>query len=135
MKKITSVSELRNEISLLEKKKKDDAVLLKKEIHLVFESLKPVNLVKSTFNELTASPEIKGNILNVALGHVTGYLSKKIIVGATRNPLKKLFGAVLQIGVAKIVTKNSEGIKSTGLNFIKKIFNKKPEQFSAAEEK
>lgn len=135
MKKITSVTELRNEISLLEKKKKDDAVLLKKEVHLVFENLKPVNLIKSTFNELTASPEIKGNILNATLGYVTGYLSKKIIVGTTRNPFKKLFGAILQIGVTKIVTKNSESIKSTGLNFIKKVFNKRPEQFSEAEEK
>lgn len=135
MKKIISVKELRNEIASLEKKKKDDALLLKKEVHLVFESLKPANLVKSTFNELTASPEIKGNILNATLGYVTGYLSKKIIVGTTRNPFKKLFGTILQIGVAKIVTKNSEGIKSTGLNFIKKVFNKRSERFSEAEEK
>jgi hypothetical protein len=134
MKKITSVTELRNEIKLLEKKKKDDVVLLKKEIHLVFESLKPANLIKSTFNEITSSPEIKGNIINEALGYATGYLSKKIIIGNTRNPFKKIFGTILQIGVAKIVTKNSEGIKSTGLNFIKKVFNKRSEQLSEAEE-
>ncbi len=123
MQKITSTIELKNAISLLEQKRTGEGNLIKQELHDVYESLKPVNLIKNTFNEFTAMPEFKDNVLNATLGLVAGYIAKTVMVRSTHNPFKKLFGIVLEIGVAKIVAKNSEGIKSTGLHLIKKIFS------------
>jgi len=125
MQKITTAGELKAAILLLEKEQANKAILLKKEFNIAFDSLKPVNLIKNTFNELTASPEFKGNFINTTLGLAAGYLSKKVIIGNTINPLKGIAGTILQLVVSKIVTKNSNTIKSTGMNFFNKIFKKK----------
>lgn len=125
MQKITSVVELRNAISLLEKKKADDSLILKQDIHNALESLKPVNIIKSTFTDLASSQEVRDNILSTALGMTAGFLSKRLIVGATNNPFKKMFGSIIQMGISKIVSKKSEG---KGISFIKKIFNKRTEE-------
>jgi len=124
MHKITSATELKDAILLLEKKKADQSLLLKKEFNTAFESLKPINLIKNTFSELMASPDLKGNIINTGIGMAVGYLSKKAIVGRTHNPLKNIGGSILQMVVSKIVAKNTERIKTSGVDFLKKIFSK-----------
>jgi uncharacterized protein with beta-barrel porin domain len=113
MKKITSVSELREEIHLLEIKQAIETELLKEQFKITFDNLRPVNLIKNTISELTAGPDFKGNILNTTLSVAAGYLSKKIVVGSTHNPLKNIFGTLLQMGVTHLVSKNANKIKST----------------------
>jgi hypothetical protein len=125
MKKITSIAELREAIGLLEIKQVNEGRLLKEQFKNTYESLKPINLIKNTFNELTAAPDFKGNFLNTTLGLATGYFSKKVVIGATHNPLKQLFGTLLQIGVTSIVSKNTDRIKSTVLHLINNVSNKK----------
>lgn len=112
MKKITSVSELREEIHLLEIKQAIETELLKEQFKITFDNLRPVNLIKNTISELTAGPDFKGNILNTTLSVAAGYLSKKIVVGSTHNPLKNIFGTLLQMGVTHLVSKNANKIKS-----------------------
>lgn len=124
MQKITSVEELKVAISLLESKQKEQGQLLKQQFRLTYESLKPINLIKNAFKEATQSSNIKSNIVDVSLGLVSGYLSKGLLVRGSHNPLKKVLGAVLQMGVTNFVTKKSEIIKSTGASLLKKIFNK-----------
>ena len=58
-----------------------------------------------------------------------GYLSKKVTVGATHNPLKQLLGTLLQVGVTSLVSKNSEGIKSIAGTLIN-YFSRKNEKFA-----
>lgn len=125
MKKITSLAELKESIILLEIKQADEKALLKKQFMITYESIKPVNLIKHKFNDIITSPNLKENILNSAISLVAGYLSKKAIVGSTHNPLKQLFGTLLQVGVTGIVSKNTDGIKSTAMNLIGNIFRKK----------
>jgi hypothetical protein len=125
MEKIGSLIELKELIFLLEIKQENDKQLLKQEFKTTVESLRPVNLIKNTFSDLTTSPDFKGNLVDAAISIASGYLSKKIMVGSTHNPLKKLFGALLQVGVTSLVSKNTEGIKTTASHLIKKIFNKK----------
>ncbi|MGQ0826780.1 MAG: hypothetical protein ACT4ON_00140 [Bacteroidota bacterium] len=125
MQKITSVTELKDAILLLEKQKADQSLLLKQELSIAFESLKPVNLIKNTFNELMASPDLRGNIIDTGLGMAAGYISKKVIIGNSNTLLRKIGGSILQMVVSKLVSKNSENIKSTGMNLFKKIFAKK----------
>lgn len=128
MKKITSITELRESIALLEIKQSNEGALLKEQFNLTYESFRPINLIKNTLNELTKSPDLKGDLLNASLSLATGYLSKKIAVGSTHNPFKQLLGTLLQMGVTSIVSKNAEGIKSTVAQLINNIFNKKETQ-------
>ena len=125
MKKITSVIELRETILLLEIKLENERQLLKSQFEITYENLRPVNLIKSAFSELVTTPDLKGNILNAVISLAVGYLSKKVMVGSTHNPIKQLLGTLLQVGVTEFASKNTDGIKSIGQYLIKSIFNKK----------
>lgn len=125
MRKITSVSELKEEIFRLEIKQAHEARLLKEQFMITRESLKPANLIKSSINDLITSPDLKENILNTTLSLAAGYLSKKIIVGSSQNPFKQILGTLLQMGVTNIVSKNSDGIKSAAMNLINNFLSKK----------
>ncbi|OFY84196.1 MAG: hypothetical protein A3F72_14300 [Bacteroidetes bacterium RIFCSPLOWO2_12_FULL_35_15] len=124
MRKITSTTELREAIFLLETKQANEARLLKEQFMITYESFKPVNLIKNSINELITSPQLKGNILNTTIGLAAGYLSKRVAVGSTHNPLKQLLGTFLQFGVTNIVSKNTDGIKSTVMSLISNFLNK-----------
>ncbi len=125
MQKITTAAELKTAIRELEYRQAHEWSSLKAEFLTTCESLKPVNLIKSTFNELTATPDLKGDMLNTTLSLAAGYLSRKVVAGTTNNPLKKLLGALLQIGVTNMVSKNSGGIKSETMYLINRIFSRK----------
>lgn len=125
MKKIANTTELNAAILFLENKQTEDGFLLKEQFKITYESLKPANLIRSTFKELIAAPDFKEDLLNTSLSLAVGYLSKKIAIGSTNNPFKQILGTILQMGVTSIVAKNSDGIKSTVLNLIHTLFAKK----------
>lgn len=112
MKKPNPTSQLQEKILLLEAKQQNDKVLLKEQFKLSFESLKPINLVKDAFNELTNLSGFDGNTLDTSLGIAAGYFSKKIVVGSSKNPFKKILGNLVQAGVTSYVVNNTDQIKS-----------------------
>jgi hypothetical protein len=103
---------------------------LKEQYELAFEKMKPLNLIKNTFKEMGASSTIKDELMNAALGLATGYLSKKIIVGSTHNPLKKLLGAVLETAIATATATNGDQLRKAGLSLFTHIFNKRSSRTS-----
>lgn len=127
MKQKNETDALNEAISLLENKRAEELKLLKEQLHLVSESLKPINLIKNTWHEVASSPEIKNNIVNNTIGLATGYLTKKVLFGASHNPVKKLIGTLLQFAVANVVSKHSDGIKSTGENLLHRFLKYRKE--------
>ena len=125
MQNITSAAELKDAIQLLEAEQSIKWQLLREELFLTYESLKPVNLLKNALKEISSTPYLIDNISGTAMGLLGGFLSKKIFVGASGNLIRKLFGSVLQIGVTNLVTQNSEIIKSVGQALIQHFFQKK----------
>jgi hypothetical protein len=125
MQTITSKIELKNAIRLLEEEQTFKGYLLKEQFFLTYESLKPVNLFKSTMSEVTSSPYLIENIINTTIGLATGYVSKKIVVGASGNIFRQLMGSILQYGVTNLVSKHPEGIKTIGQFIFQNIFSKK----------
>jgi hypothetical protein len=105
---------LNEAILILREKRSKDLVLLKEQLHEIYESVKPINLIKSTVQEFTASPELRANIVGNTLGLGMGFLAKKLLVGNSRRPLKRLLGTLIQYGVANIVSKHSDTILTTG---------------------
>lgn len=118
---------LNKAIEVLQKKKDIEFELLKEQFHITYESLKPINLIKSTLADVASSPELKNNVLNNLIGLTTGYISKKVLLGSSRNPIKILLGSLFQFAIAKVVSKHTESIKSTGENILFNILkiNKK----------
>jgi len=125
MKNIINLTELRREIESLRLKQGSDALALKEQAKITYESLKLVNLLKGVFNDLTSTPDFKDGLVNTSLGLGVGYLTKKVVLGATHNPLKQLMGVLLQSTVTNIVSKNGddlkEGVYKLIGNLIKKI--------------
>lgn len=126
MEKVTSTAELREIIRLLEIEKLHKLESLKAEANLVIQSLKPENIIKNSIQNVLNSSNLKENLINGAIGLVTGYLSKKILVGGgEHNPIKNILGNLIQFGIASLVSKNADEVKATGRDFIKSILSKK----------
>jgi hypothetical protein len=111
MKKIHQTEILKETIILMKMKQAEELVQLKDQYQYTIESLKPLNLIKNAFGLMTTSPEIKGNILNNIVGMTTGYLTKKVLLGSTHNPIKRILGTMLQFVITNLVTKHSEASK------------------------
>ena len=83
MQNITSVVELRHAIQILELEHEYKGQKLKEEFFQTFESFKPGNLLKGTLKDMVTSPFMIENIFINVVGMATGYLSKKIFIGAS----------------------------------------------------
>jgi hypothetical protein len=125
MENITSITELKKAIQLLEDEQAFHGELLKEQFFLTYESLKPLNLLKNTIKDVASSPWLIENILGTALSLTTGYVSKKIVIGTSGNIFRKLLGSVLQFGVTNAVAQNQDSIKSFGQLIYNKFFHKK----------
>lgn len=115
---------LKERIAFLEDRQVQQIVLLKQQAQVTYESIKPMNFLKDTIKDFTAQSDLKENIFDGIAGVTTGFLSKKLIVGTTNNPVKKLVGTLLQVGITALVTKNSSKIKAIGEVFLKHLFNR-----------
>lgn len=124
MEKITSTVQLLEAIKLLEIRQKEEELLLKEQFKITYESLKPVSLIKSTMKDLIAAPDLKTNLLSTTLSIVSGYVSKKIVMGKGKSPIKKIIGSLLQIGVTSLLSNKLEGVVSGVVNVIKNVAKK-----------
>jgi hypothetical protein len=125
MQNITSSTGLKDAIKLLEAEQEVKAQLLKEQLYLTYESLKPVNLLKHTLKEISSSPYLIENLSGTAVGLLSGFLSRKIFVGKSGNLIRKLVGSILQFGVTNIVAQNSDIIKSVSQAIFQYFLRKK----------
>jgi len=114
MENITTSAELKEAIQLLELEHTYKGQLLKEQLLIIHESLKPSNLIKSVISEVSSSPYLADNLLGATVGLATGYVSRIIAVGSSGNPFKKLLGTILQFGVTNVVAQHTDTIKSIG---------------------
>lgn len=127
MKTIHKAEDLKNAILELEAKKIVSEEALKKQFHDTVETFKPSNILKNTVSEVSASPQFKHNILNLALGLGAGYLTKKIAVGRKAGLFARTMGTALQFGVTSLVAKNKaneEKVSHKKGGLLKRIFSK-----------
>ena len=111
-------------VGLLKKKQAIELRLLKEQVHMVHESIKPINIIKNAFHQMTSAPEIKNDIIGSVIGLMSGYVSKKIFIGASHNPITKIIGTLLQIGITNVATNNADTIKSMGTKVAQFVLKK-----------
>jgi len=99
--------------------------LLKAQFYIVYDSLKPVNFLKSTLHDISSSPLLVDNIMSTTMGIASGFLTNRIFVGASGSLIRKLLGSVLQFGVTNVVAQHPESIKSLGELIMQFILRKK----------
>ena len=99
--------------------------LLKEQFFVIFESLKPVNLIKSTLSEITSSPYLIDNMVGAFVSMIGGFISKIIAVGRLHNLIRKITGPVLQFGITNVVAQHQDILKSITDMPIRRLFHKK----------
>ncbi|MFE3847772.1 hypothetical protein ACFX5D_07320 [Flavobacterium sp. LB3P45] len=115
MKKSNETDALNETIALLEYRQKQELRILKEQFEVTYASLKPLNIIKRVYSEMTTSPDLKGNLISIVIGMATGYITKKVVVSSSHNPLKRLLGNVLQFVITNVATKYSDTRKSREL--------------------
>jgi hypothetical protein len=124
MENINSAAELKLAIQAKQFEHAIQGELLKDQLMLTFDSLKPISLIKNTLNELTSSPYLIENMVSAITGLATGYVSKKIAVGTSHNVFRKIMGSVLQFSVTNLIAQHPEVLRNLGQVIIEKIFHK-----------
>lgn len=110
MHKNSKIDPLKIQILHLEAIQTQQLIELKELAEITFEQLKPLNLIKTTLNEMTRTPNIKSHLIQGIIAVAGGYLSKKILIGGTSNMFKQIGGTLLQFFVTKkiVQTENEE---------------------------
>jgi hypothetical protein len=109
MDKINSADKLREAIIQMEIKQHKARLMLKEEFMKTYESMKPVNLIKSSLKDLIASSSVKENLLKAAVTIATNYFLKSSSASSEKSPFKKMLQVVLNgiLGNKNYQTSNS----------------------------
>ncbi len=118
---------LKERIRELEIKQADEAKLLKEQLYLTYDGLKPINLIKNSAKEYATSAELRETILESSIILISGLISKKLISLTKGGPLLKLLASFLQLGSITFLTKYSDKIQEFLLKFIER-FSKSTEE-------
>jgi hypothetical protein len=125
METISSVADIKNSIRFLEADQELKGQQLRAQFNNISDSLKPVNLLRNAVHEISSSPFLMKNIAGAALGLATGYLSKRVVFGASKNIIKRILGIALQFGVTNFIARHPDDIASYGQVLQKRIFSQK----------
>lgn len=132
---IDSEDNLYTAIQALELDRERELHNLKEGVQDLYQSVRPVNLIKHTVQEITSSPDLKEKLLLVGVAIAAGHVSKLLYQSTSKSPLKKLIGAALQFGVTNIITHKPElmsKIGHTALNVVKAMAsNSKEPQYES----
>ena len=123
MQKLTAADTLKNSISVLEQRQREEGMLLKNQLSATLESIKPGNILRKIIGDIAEPSELKDNLIQTATGLLSGYISRKMLVRSSKNPLLRLVGVLVQYGVTNFVSKNSDSIKTLGMYYLNKLTN------------
>jgi hypothetical protein len=99
-------------ISQLEEKQNVELMALKNKISTALEEMKPLNIIKRNLGEIIDSKDLKETVLANLAGLTTGFLSKAIITGGSKTPLKNVAGSFIQLLVSNGIARNPEMVMS-----------------------
>lgn len=135
MAKQTAVDSLRESIRLLEIRQAEERKALEDQLRLSYESLKPINLIKSSMKEFTNSVELRNGLFETIISILSGYVTQKLVLNSKSSTFMKIIGAVLQFGVTSVVAKNSDTIRNFINDMIDKYLHPKAEEVTEPEVK
>ncbi len=124
MLKMNATEALRLSILVLEQKQFAEAKFLQEQLSITYENLKPINFLRNAINEITRPASLKDNLIQLALGLFTNYLSRKMLVKSSTNPLIRIAGIFVQHSLTKLVANNSTTIKNVIIHFFNLLSGK-----------
>ncbi len=120
MVKQTAVDSLKESIRLLELRQTEEGKILKEQLLVTYESLKPVNLLKSAIKEISGYTEIKKGFFESVIPVLFAFFTRKMFVRPRSSLFRTLLGTILQFGVTSLVARNADSIR----DFINQQFDR-----------
>ncbi|HLP51997.1 MAG TPA: hypothetical protein VK154_14010 [Chitinophagales bacterium] len=108
MDKIDNAEQLRQAIEALEKSQQQEANGVKTQMHEVYESARPVNLIKSTLKDIGESAEIKDSLLRIPVALVSGYVARQFTKGPVNTSVRSVLAQTLIDTAVDTVKRNPE---------------------------
>jgi hypothetical protein len=127
MEKKYTAESLKKEIAELEIRHGKEVELLKEELENTINNLRPVNIVKGLLKEFYSSENVLDELINTAVSVTSGFVTKKIVIGKSKNQLLKLFGLALQFGMTTVIAKKFQVLKENILNLVARFMGEKKE--------
>ncbi len=125
METINSAVLLKEAIVELEIKKIQQGRIIKEQFEIIKENLKLSNIISNTLDEVKSSSKVRSNLMGALLGIGAGYISKKIVAGNAGNPVRRLIGNILQVGITAVMAKKSDLFQTIGKTILQRVFTKK----------
>ncbi len=113
MQNINSAADLKKAIIQLELDRTVQWEFLQEQVCNTYESMKPVNLIKSSLIDLASSPYLKNKVFALILNSLNKFVSKHTSKEKSDNPFKNFINNLLQVGVSNFI------VNPIALNLIK----------------
>ena len=123
MKPITNIHELQEAIREMELVQMHRKQALLKQIDATKQSLKPINLIKSTLRDLAGDKHSRNSLLQTAASIGLGFITKNMVTGKSASAAKNLLGGLVESGVQNLT--GSETIQAYLKAIYKNLFAKK----------
>ncbi len=123
-KKYTKES-LQEAIKVLEIKQAEEGQLVKEQLLNTYENLKPLNILRNIVNEFYSTDKYKQDFVEIVAGMTTGFLTKKMVIGKSKNPFLKILGLAIQFGITTLVSKKYNELKNSAIQFISSFLQEK----------
>jgi hypothetical protein len=115
---VTNKKELQEAIRLQELKVATSKEVLIEQYLTTKENLRPVNLVKNTFSQITGNSELGKKLLQAGLGIGAAFVTKRLIAGPATSLAGKALTVAMNLGLAKAIAKP---IRNKGIQLLKKF--------------
>lgn len=123
-KKYTKES-LQEAIKVLEIKQAEEGLLVKEQLLDTYENLKPLNILRNIVNEFYSTDKYKQDFVEIVAGMTTGFITKKMVIGKSKNPFLKILGLAIQFGITTLFSKKYNELKNSAIQFISSFLQEK----------
>ena len=125
MEKQYTKESLQEAIKLLEIKQVEVGQLLKSELLNTYDNLKPINILRNIASEFFSTDKYKQDFVEIVAGLTTGFLTKRMMIGKSKNSLHRIVGLAIQFGVTTFVSKKYNALKDSAIQFISRFLEEK----------
>jgi translation elongation factor EF-Ts len=105
MKTTKQTDILKNKIANLKLQRNFEFIDLKAQYFVVQNSFTIQNIVNKGVSEFYKTATNRMHLFTTITSILGGYLSKKMVVGESKNPIKKIFGYSIQFAITKLLSK------------------------------
>lgn len=122
MSDINPTKQLRQRIAELEIQQKQEGQELKQQFLATYQSLRMVNIIKSSLREVVESKEIREDLLSLTIiqtQNLVGRFLQKVIPANEETPIRSLIITLLKVGAGNLIASGFEKIKK----FMREILN------------